>query len=101
MQITAHDHVEAIEAGAEAGLQNESSTVCASCAAEGGSTSRLMTRSDADRYLALATEQFDSLIKTGQVTPIRIRGQVRFDRRDLDLLVETYKTTALRRLGRC
>jgi hypothetical protein len=77
----------------------ENPSQCAACVAAKvlSSTPRLMSRSDADRYLALSTDEVGWLIKTGQITVIRIRGQERFDRRDLDLLIETYKKTATRR----
>lgn len=73
--------------------------LCSRCAAASASifATRLMTRSDVDRYLALAPDQVEWLIKTGQITVVRMRGEDRFDRRDLDLLIETYKKTAQRR----
>ena len=80
------------------GIEND--RLCARCAAALTSTPRLMDRSNADRYLALSTDQLEWLIKTRQITPIRTRGEERFDRRDLDLLIEAYKRTALRRVGR-
>ena len=82
---------------------NQDDRLCTSCAAAKAlkSTARLMDRSEADRYLALLTTQVEWLINTGQVVPIRIRGEERFDRRDLDLLIETYKQTAMRRNGSC
>jgi hypothetical protein len=58
---------------------------------------RLMTRSEVDRYLDLSCDQVQSLIATRQITVIRIKGEDRFDSRELDLLVETYKKTAQRR----
>ena len=81
------------------GIEND--RLCVRCAAALTSTPRLMDRSNADRYLALSTDQLEWLIRTRQITPIRIRGEERFDRRDLDLLIESYKGTAKRRMGKC
>lgn len=58
---------------------------------------RLLNRGEADRYLGLSNEQFQLLINTRQITVIRIQGEERFDIRDLDRLIETYKATAQRR----
>lgn len=58
---------------------------------------RLMTRSEAELYLALSHDQTQSLINTRQIILIRIQGEDRFDSWDLDLLIETYKQTAHRR----
>ena len=58
---------------------------------------RLMARSEVDRYLALSFDQVQALINTRQITVIRIKGEDRFDSRELDLLIETYKKTAQRR----
>jgi len=86
-----YDHAP-IEAGAETAL-------CASCAATGAwvRAKRLMTRSEVDHYLALTYDQVQWFIDTRQITAIRIKGEDRFDSRQLDLLVETYKNTAQRK----
>jgi hypothetical protein len=55
---------------------------------------RLMARSEVDRYLALSSDQVQSLINTRQITAIRLKGEDRYDSRELDLLIETYKKTA-------
>ncbi len=74
-------------------------TLCPTCAATTAwvRAKRLMTRSEAELYLALLHDQVQSLINTRQITVIRIKGEDRFDSRDLDLLIETYKQTARRR----
>lgn len=79
----------------------DSSGECPACSATTAliSTPRLMARADADGYLALPTDTINWLIKTGQLPIIRIRGQERLDRRDLDLLIESYKNTSKRRLS--
>lgn len=73
--------------------------LCQSCVATKAwvRAKRLMARSEVDRYLALSFDQVQSLIKTRQLTVIRIKGEDRFDSRELDLLIETYKKTAQRR----
>ena len=73
--------------------------LCPSCLAtkEWVRAKRLMTRSEVDRYLDLSRDQVQSLIATRQITLIRIKGEDRFDSRELDLLIETYKKTAQRR----
>lgn len=58
---------------------------------------RLLLRAEALSYLQLEDEQLQTLINTRQITPIRIAGVERFDRNDLDELINTYKTTASRR----
>ncbi len=62
---------------------------------------RLINSDDASSYLAFQRGQFEWMVKTGQFTPIKLRGEERFDRRDLDLLIESYKRTAMRRIGKC
>ena len=47
--------------------------------------------------LQLTTEQTDWLIRTGQLNPIRIAGEVRFDSRELDALIDTYAHIARRK----
>ncbi len=76
-----------------------SSTLCPSCAATNAwvRAKRLMTRSEVEQYLSLSWDQVQSLISTGQIVAIRMKGEDRFDSRDLDLLVDEYKKTAQRR----
>jgi hypothetical protein len=59
---------------------------------------RLLVREEVIRLLYLSDEQLQLLISTRQLVPIMIAGEERFDSRDLDLLIESYKSTALRRL---
>jgi hypothetical protein len=56
-----------------------------------------MTRSEVEQYLSLSCDEVQSLINTRQIIAIRIKGEDRFDSRDLDLLVDEYKKTAKRR----
>lgn len=56
-----------------------------------------MTRNEVSVYLALSGDQVQSLIDTRQITAMRCSGEDRFDSRELDLLVDTYKKTAQRR----
>jgi hypothetical protein len=60
-------------------------------------TRRLHQSADLPNLLQLAQEQIDWLVKTGQLNPIRIAGEVRFDSRDIDRLIKTYKAIANRR----
>lgn len=73
--------------------------LCDSCAAAKGRVwaKRLFTREEVEQYLALSHEQVQSLINTRQITLIRIKGENRFDLRDLDRFIEDYKKTAQRR----
>jgi hypothetical protein len=47
--------------------------------------------------MRIARSGVQSLINTRQITVIRMKGEDRFDSRELDLLIETYKKTAQRR----
>lgn len=47
--------------------------------------------------LQLDQEQVDWLVNTGQLNPIRIAGEVRFDSRELDALIDTYQQIAKRK----
>ena len=95
------DLIERTLAASLTASENEMVQPCCRCATAKSTTSaaRLMTRGDVDQYLALSAEQVEWLIRTGQVTVIRMRGEERFDRRDLDRLIENYKKTAMRRKG--
>lgn len=57
---------------------------------------RLLIRDQVVTFLQLSENQLQLLIKTRQLTPIRIAGEEPFDSRDLDQLIESYKTTAPR-----
>ena len=58
---------------------------------------RLLTRDEVLALLNLSNEKVDQLINTRQITAIRIAGEERFDSRDIDQLIESYKSTASRR----
>ena len=58
---------------------------------------RLYAGAELPDLLRLTPEQVDRLIKTGQLRPIRICGEVRFDSRELDALIGTYKQIAQRK----
>jgi hypothetical protein len=58
---------------------------------------RLLIREEVLSLLYLSDEQLQLLIRTRQIVPIKIAGEERFDARDLDQLIESYKSTALRR----
>jgi hypothetical protein len=58
---------------------------------------RLLVRDQLVSLLQLSDEKTQELINTRQITAIRIKGEERFDSRELDLLIETYKQTAQRR----
>ncbi|WP_183812397.1 hypothetical protein [Tunturibacter empetritectus] len=58
---------------------------------------RLLLRSDIESLLQLPEEKVQQLINTRQITALRIAGEERFDSRDLDQLIESYKSTAERR----
>ena len=59
---------------------------------------RLRSRQEIEFLLRLNTDQVQLLVDTRQITPIRITGEERFDSRDIDRLIETYKATAQRRM---
>jgi hypothetical protein len=58
---------------------------------------RLLFRSEVLQMLQLTEVQVQGLIDTRQIVAIRIAGEERFDSRDLERLIDTYKATALRR----
>ena len=58
---------------------------------------RLLLRSEVESLLQLSDDKVQQLINTRQITAIRIQGEERFDSRELELLIETYKKTAQRR----
>lgn len=61
-------------------------------------TRRLLTKKEIGAMLNLDENQVQFLIRTEQVCPIRIAGEVRFDSLDINRLIEAYKTTASRRI---
>lgn len=60
-------------------------------------TRRLLMRAEVLWLLHLEEEQVQFLINTRQLVPIRIAGEERFDTREIDRLIDTYKSTATRR----
>ena len=58
---------------------------------------RLSSGGELPALLQLSQEQIDWLVNTRQLNPLIICGQKRFDSRDVDTLIQTYKETALRR----
>jgi hypothetical protein len=58
---------------------------------------RLLIREEVLSLLHLSDEHLQLLMRTRQLVPIRIAGEERFDSRDVDQLIESYKSTALRR----
>jgi hypothetical protein len=59
---------------------------------------RLYAGADLPELLQLTQEQIDWLVGTRQLQPLRICGQVRYDSRQIDDLINTYLTTASRRV---
>ena len=58
---------------------------------------RLYQRRDLTTALQLDQEQIDWLIRTGQLNPVRIAGETRFDSREIDALINTYMQISKRR----
>lgn len=58
---------------------------------------RLVVRQEVKWLLQLTDEQLQWLINTRQLIVLRISGEERFDSRDLEKLIDSYKTTASRR----
>jgi hypothetical protein len=58
---------------------------------------RLLLRGDVHSLLQLSPEKVQQLINTRQITVLLIAGEERFDSKDLDQLIESYKSTAARR----
>jgi hypothetical protein len=59
------------------------------------SAGRLMCREKVSQ--CLHSDQVQFLINTRQIIAVRILGEERFDSRDLERLIDTYKATAVRR----
>jgi hypothetical protein len=58
---------------------------------------RLYQPTELPAVLHLSQDQIDWLVKTGQINPIRIAGEIRFDSRELDALIDTYIQIAKRK----
>ena len=52
---------------------------------------RLITELEVLKTLQIDAGDLDWLVATGQLTPIQIRGKVRFDLVDVDELINEYK----------
>ncbi|MFZ0633396.1 MAG: hypothetical protein WA399_18345 [Acidobacteriaceae bacterium] len=59
---------------------------------------RLLLRKEVELVLGLGEDQVRFLINTRQITAIRIAGEERYDSRDIERLIESYKATAQRRM---
>ncbi|HEY1984241.1 MAG TPA: hypothetical protein VGG85_02470 [Terracidiphilus sp.] len=57
---------------------------------------RLLIREEVLGLLHLTDDQVQHLINTRQIMRIRIAGEERFDSRDIDGLIDSYKATAQR-----
>ena len=58
---------------------------------------RLYQSAELPGVLQLTQEQTDWLIRTGRLNPIRVAGEVRFDSRELDNLINSYIQIAKRK----
>lgn len=58
---------------------------------------RLYQQAELPSVLQLQQEQIDWLVKTGQLNPIRIAGETRYDSREIDALIGTYIQISKRR----
>jgi hypothetical protein len=59
---------------------------------------RLYAGIELSALLQLSEEQVSWLVNTRQLQPLNICGQMRFDSRDVEGLIQTYKVTASRRV---
>ena len=58
---------------------------------------RLYEAGELPAILRLSPEKIDWLVRTGQLTPITICGELRFDSYELNALIETYRHVAQRK----
>jgi hypothetical protein len=58
---------------------------------------RLYQPAELPTVLQLSQEQINWLTNTGQLNPIRIAGEIRYDSRELDALIDTYLQIAKRK----
>lgn len=61
---------------------------------------RLLTREQAVSILQIPDVDFQWLVDTRQLKEIRMQGEQRFDSADIYHLIDSYKRTQSRRLGR-
>jgi hypothetical protein len=59
---------------------------------------RLLVRTEIVSLLHLPDEDFQQLVDTRQILPIRIAGHELYDSKDLYQLLDSYRTTAARRI---
>lgn len=59
---------------------------------------RLYADADLSELLQLTQEQIDWLVSTRQLQPLKICGESRYDSRQIDHLIDSYLTTASRRV---
>lgn len=94
------DSVPRIERRAEnarEGTANPTADPRATECPNGTEETRLFTRIAASEYLQLNPQQLQFLVDTNQLTQLFIVGEERFDRKDLDDLIDAYKLTFRRR----
>jgi hypothetical protein len=58
---------------------------------------RLLAREQVSDQLQLSPEHVDWLVSTGQLTKLVIAGEVRFDSKQVEQLIDTYAAVAARR----
>jgi hypothetical protein len=58
---------------------------------------RLYQQTELPAVLQLSGEQIVWLVNTGQLNPIRIAGELRFDSREIDAVINTYIQIAKRK----
>lgn len=58
---------------------------------------RLFQPTELPSVLQLSQEQIDWLTSTGQLNPIRIAGELRYDSREVDALISTYTQISKRK----
>jgi hypothetical protein len=64
---------------------------------EDQSERRLMDEAEVLAVLNLERQDLETLINQGQLLPIRLCGQTRFDSRDVGMLIDTYRQIAKRK----
>lgn len=52
---------------------------------------RVFSTADSAKYLGCSESQIQKLASSGVLRVVRVDSSLRFDRRDLDLLIETHK----------
>ena len=70
---------------------------CPTCRKPLEVSGRLVDLASLGKHLSLSAEKVQWLIDTHRIPTIRIRGEVRFDLRDVDQVIDVYANTARRR----